>query len=176
MIKKQFIWVVGISLMAMLMSAALLGAVFGPTDDGLRCTRTQNDAECEIRQTRFFGLLANSSFAIPESEIRGAKSFCPAAKVGGRGGASCNVYLVLNSGKNYPVLSYAIYSQADSSARRLNDYFQNRTAQSVEIGEDLLTPILLFGIAPLLFVLLVVALRTLKLRTGATSVPKNTCP
>ena len=159
---KTGLIVIGIPLVAMIASAFLLTAVFGPSDNGLRCSRTSERAECEVLQTRFFGLIGNSSFAIAESEIRDVKAFCP--KVGGRGGASCNVYLVLNSGQEYPVLSYALSVQAAASAKKLDDYFQDRSARCIEMREDLMTPVLLSGGVPVLFVALIFVLRKLRFR------------
>jgi hypothetical protein len=159
MTKKAVIWIIAIPLLAVVAAAFLLTAIFGPTDDGLRCARTPHKAECEIRQTRFFGLSGNSSFAIPESSIRSAQAFCSTTKVGGRGAPSCNVYLSLDSGQDYPVLSYQIRSQAEASAKRLNDYLGEKSSQSIEIKEDVLTPLLLSGVVPILFVAIVWGVR-----------------
>jgi hypothetical protein len=153
--KKAAIWIVAIPLAAMVAAAFLLAAVFGPTDNGLRCMRTPHKAECEIRQTHFFGLAGNSSFTILESSIRSAQAFCSTTKVGGRGAPSCNVYLSLHSGQDYPVLSYQIRSQAEASAKRLNDYLGDKSSQSFEIKEDVLTPLLLSCVVPILFVAIV---------------------
>jgi hypothetical protein len=159
--KKAAFWVIAVPLIAMLASAFLLIAVFGPSDNGLSCTRDSVKSECEIRQTRFFGLIGNSSFSVPESNIHGAEAVCASAKVGGRASPSCNVYLNLDSGKEYPVLSYPLSSQANSAAGELNAYFRNDSARRIEIKENVFAPVLMFGGAPLLLIaLLFVYLRT----------------
>ncbi len=156
--KKTLIWVIAVPLAAMVAGVLLLTAVFGPTDNGLRCARTPDHSECQVLQSRFFGAFSNSSFTIPESAIRAAKGFCPSTKVGGRGGPSCIVSLTLDSGEDYPVLSYVFRSQADASARELNDYFENRSEASIEIKENALTPVLVSG-GPILFVAVFLGLR-----------------
>ncbi len=105
------------------------------------------------------GVSGNSGFVIPEANIRDAKAACATTKVGGRGGPSCNVYLRLASGQDYPVLSYPIQSQALASAKKLNDYFGDKSSTSIEIKEDLVTPIMLSGAAPVLFIVAVLLLR-----------------
>ena len=123
---KALLPVFAIALLAAAASAYLLTAVFGPTDAGLRCVRAPDGAECQVLQTRFFGLFGNSSFAIPESTIRGAKAVCAQSRVGGRAGPSCTVNLILDAGPHarypeYPVLSYSLLGQAEASAKKLND-------------------------------------------------------
>jgi hypothetical protein len=155
--KKIAIWVISLPLLAMIGSAFLLTAIFGPSDNGLSCTRNGAESACEIRQTRFFGLIGNSSFSIPESRIRGAKSVCSSGKIGGHSSPSCSVYLTLEDGEQYPVLSYSLISQADSAAAKLNLYLRDGSARSIEINEDVRTPVLMFGIAPVALVMLLFA-------------------
>jgi hypothetical protein len=132
------ILVIAIPLIAMVASALLLTGVFGPTDDGLRCARTLDKAECQVLRTRFFGLFGNSAFTIPESTVLGAKAFCTHYLLsGGHSAPSCNVYLTLDSGQRYLVSSYRFQAQADASANRLNDYISDKSARSIEIKEDL---------------------------------------
>jgi hypothetical protein len=163
-INKPVLLIIPISLVAMVACAFLLTAVFGPSDNGLRCSRSSGIAGCQVFQTRFFGLFGNSSFTIPESSIRGAKGICATSKVGGRGGPSCNVYLTLDSGQDYPVLSYPFESPAEASAKKLNAYFADKSAPSIAIGEDRTTPWLVSGGVPLLFVTVILGLRWWRLR------------
>jgi hypothetical protein len=171
--RKTIALLIGIPLVAMVGSAFLLSAIFGPTDNGLRCSRMAERAACDVLQARFFGLAGNSRFGISESTIRGAKALCATGKVGGRGSASCNVYLELESGQNYPVMSYALHQQADASAKRLNEYFEDKSASSIEIKEDLMTPILLSGVAPVAVVVLVLGLRRLGFRSGRPALERS---
>ncbi len=167
---RAIVWIIAMPAVAMVASAFLLTAVLGPTDNGLRCTRSSGLAACEVRQTRLLGFSGNSSFAIPESSIRGAKAACPTARVGGRGTPSCNVYVSLDTGQDYPVLSYSLLSQAITAATKLNDYLGDKSARSLVIKEDLLTPVLLSAAAPVLFVVAVFFLRRW-LRTGSGDLP-----
>ncbi len=139
-------------------SAFLLTGIFGPSDDGLRCTRAGGTAQCEIFQTRFFGWFGNRSLVIPESSILDAEAVCSKTRVGGRGGPSCNVSLGLRSGEKYLVLSYELKSQADTSAARLNTYLSNTAKPSIELREDLVTPWLLSGGVPVVFIGLILSL------------------
>lgn len=150
----------------------LLSYLGGPYDDGVRCERSQTEARCIVARTRFFGLFGNSEFAIPESAIRSATSVCATGHASGRGSASCSVYLMLDSGQFAQMLvsSYALASQANIAAERLNAYFKDKSAVSIEIGESLLTPLLFVGVAPLVLGLVILALRWLRLRrTGAST-------
>ena len=146
-----------------IMAAVALVLTFlgGPSEDGLRCTRSTSEAQCQVRRTRFLGLFGNSTFTVPEADIRGAKSVCASAHVGGRGSANCVVDLITNYGANGDilVLSYTATGQADAAAKQLNDYLGNSIATSVEIKEDVLTPVLIIGLAPIVLVVFIVALR-----------------
>jgi hypothetical protein len=146
--------VLGIALLAAGASAYLLTALFGPTEDGLRCKRSPDGAACQMLQTRFFGLIGNSSFTIPESAIRGAKAVCAQSRVGGRAGPSCTVNLILDSGPYpaRPVLSYSFVGQAEASAKKLNDYFGDKSVPAIEIRDEIRTPVLVYGVASLLLV------------------------
>lgn len=144
----------------------LLSYLGGPYDDGVRCERSQTEARCIVARTRFFGLFGNSAFAIPESAIRSATSVCATGHGGGRGSASCSVYLMLDSGQFGQMLvsSYALASQADIAAARLNAYINDKSAKSIEIGQSLLTPLFIVGVAPVVLVLVILTLRRLRLR------------
>jgi hypothetical protein len=157
---KKFVVIMAVALPVVMTGTALaLTAIFGPSDNGLVCTRSESQAGCEVRQSRFFGLAGNSSFVIPESAIRGAKSVCGTMKVGGHASPNCNVYLILDSGREYPVASYVLAGQAEASARKLNDYFADRSARRVELKEDLRTPVIRFVLVPALFVGALLTLR-----------------
>jgi hypothetical protein len=128
-------------------AAWLLTAQLGPTDRGLRCIRAPV-ARCEVLQTRLFGVAGNSSFFFPLGEVRGAKKLVPTtAHVGGRSGAGTyRVALLLDPPRphpQYPVLSYDSESSADATTRRLNDYFADARAPSIEIMTDALSPVLI---------------------------------
>src|SRR5215469_13703550 len=104
----------------------LLTSIFGPSDVGVRCMREQGlEGRCEVLQSYFLGVAGNSTFPIPESEIAGARAVCAHGGVGGHAGPSCSVDLLLKSGpyRSYPVLSYPLSDRAESSARKLNEYF-----------------------------------------------------
>lgn len=137
----------------------LLTSAFGSTDFGLRCARNSQGDECEVLQSRFLGLSDSRSFAIPQSDILGAKTLCSSS---GRSGANCTVNLLLKSGpyRVYPVLSYPLFDSADASTRKLNAYLNDATATSIEMKDDF-TTIMIFAVAPLLIVLVVLALRRL---------------
>jgi hypothetical protein len=168
--KKAAFWVIAVPLIAMIGAPCLLTAVFGPTDNGLVCTRDSVRSECEIRQTRFFGLIGNSSVSVPESSIRGAKAKCGSRPVGGHASPSCSVYLTIEGAQEYPVLSYVVNTQADSAAEKLNVYFRDASARSIEIDEDAGTPVLVFGVGPIVLVTLVfVFIRNWKSRRVQTA-------
>ena len=163
--KKLFL-VVALAVVSAALAGFVLTAVFGPSDNGLLCARSSGQAECQILQSRFFGLFGNTAFAIPETSIRGAKTVCSHQGVG-RASFSCTVDLILKSGRyrDYPVLSYGFRGQADAATSKLNEFFGNPSAQSIDLSEDVLTPFLTFGIAPILLIALVMGLRWLRLRS-----------
>jgi hypothetical protein len=139
--------IVAISLGVALGAAWLLTGLLGATDRGLRCARAPV-AQCEVLQTRLLGVAGNTSFWVPQGEIRGAKTLAPSAgQGGGRSGAGAyRVALLLDPGTpypEYPVLSYDTESSADAAARRLNDYFADPQATSIEVTTDVLSPILI---------------------------------
>ncbi len=165
-----------VRLMAMILALAVAGsmagvllltAVLGPSDWGVRCERAPV-AQCRIEQTRFFGLFGNSYFFIPESEIRGAETIRPLpGHVGGRGGGSFVVALELASNSQnslYPVLSRQFQSEADAATDRLNAYFRDKSTPSIEIADDLSTPLLIYGGGPLGLVGALLVLRWWKFR------------
>jgi hypothetical protein len=119
-------------------STLLLTAFFGPSELGLRCTRSGGAGQCEVLQSRLLGLLGNSSFKIDENFILGAETLAPGPSVGGRGSANCTVALRLKTVPNreYPVLSYPLCGRAADATRRLNSYFTDTRSTSIEIRDD----------------------------------------
>lgn len=149
--RKQVALVVGVFLMGMTLAIFLFTGVFGPTNNGLDCERSLERTSCRVFQTRFMGLIGDSSFSITESAIAGAKASCASS--------ICTVYLKLINGQEYPVLSYSSQSKAETSAQKLNDYFRNRSVRSIEMNEDILKPYLLFGGVALLVAGIVLVMR-----------------
>ena len=138
----------------------LLTSILGPSDFGVSCTRERGVARCEVIQTRLLGFAGNSSFPIPESQIAGARAACAHGGVGGRGGPSCSVELLLKSGpyRIYPVLSYPFIGQAESSARELNEYFADPARPSIALKDKLGSTVLIFAGGPMLIVAALLAL------------------
>jgi hypothetical protein len=152
--------IVAISLGVALGAAWLLTGLFGPTERGLRCARAPV-AQCEVLQTRLFGVAGNTSFLVAQGEIRAAKTLAPAAgHVGGRSGVGAyRVALLLGPGTpypEYPVLSYDAESSADAATRRLNDYFADPQATSIEVMTDLLSPVLIAELSAMAVVVVLV--------------------
>jgi len=129
----------------------LLTSVFGSPTVGVRCTRGGGPARCEVLQSRFFGLAGNSAFAIPESEIQGARTLRPLPHPG-RGSGEYSVSLMLKTGayRDYPVLHSQFFDRADAATRKLNDYFTDTGARSIELREDFSEITLFF--APLVII------------------------
>ena len=158
------------SFLAALACAWVLTGWVGPTDIGVSCARA-GTAECRVLQTRLLGLVGNSSFALPESQIRGARTIAPIAHGGGHGRGAYRVALVLDPAARYPeypVVSYDFKSDADAATAKLNAYFNDRTTPSVELRSPTsplvkieLTVMALIGL--LAFVLI----RRARSRTGA---------
>lgn len=61
----------------------------------------------------------------------------------------------------YPVLSYEFERQANASTEKLNAYFSDKSMPSIEINEDVLTPFLVIGVAPVFLVGGILGLRWL---------------
>jgi hypothetical protein len=122
----------------------LLTAVFGAPSIGLKCWRRDADRQCAILQSRFFGLLGNSTVLIPESEIEGAVTLRPVHGVGSRGSGSYTVSLELKSGpyRHYPVLSGRLFEATDASTRKLNAYLADPAARSIELHENMSSSLL----------------------------------
>lgn len=149
---KPLLIVGAVALVAMVLSAWALGAIFGPTDSGMRCERSAASRACQLSRTTFLGFAGNSAFSIPESAIRGAAAECAKNGVGRSRGSSCAVYLTLDSGERQIVSSYALMPEAESAARRINDYLRDGTAREVVIDESMLTPVLLYAVLPVVIV------------------------
>jgi hypothetical protein len=151
----------------------LLTSIFGPSDLGVRCLRPPGrEARCEVLQSRLLGFAGNSAVPILESDIAGAGAVCAARSIGGRAGPSCTVNLLLKSGpyRSYPVLSYPLLDQAQSSARKLNAYFADPSRRSILLQDELGGTLLMAGGLPLLTVAVVLALRWRR-RTAACPTP-----
>jgi hypothetical protein len=159
--KRKILLVVVLPVCAALGAAFLLTGFLGPSDWGLRCTRSPA-RECRVLQTRLLGLVGNSDFAIPEEEIRDVRTVRSLPNtVGSRTAPVFTVNLILDPKwpyPSYPVLSYKFERQADSSTEKLKAYFDDKSVPSVEIKEDVLTP-LAVGLAPVVFVAGIVGLR-----------------
>jgi len=166
---KRFLIMIAVAVVPFVVGLTfLLTAIFGPSDNGVLCKRSEGSAECEVRQTRFYGLVGNTSFSIPESAIRGAKGGCGTSTFG-HAAPSCDVYLILDSGEEYLVAGYTFGGQANAAAHKLNHYFADKSARQLELKEDLLTPVLLYGVAPTVFVTAIMGLRWWKFRSKTTS-------
>ena len=149
-LRKLAIFVIGLPLVIALGSAFLLTAIFGPSDLGVQCVRSP-EPECRILQTHFFGLLGNRSFSVPETAILGVKTVRSRSAAGRQSAPVFTVNLVLTPGSSYPdypVLSYALESQAESATNKLSAYFKDKSAPSILIKDDVLTPVVLEGLAP----------------------------
>lgn len=160
---RRFLWgVLAAAVPFAAVTALLLTSIFGPSDIGVQCTRERGAARrCEVLQSRFLGLAGNSAFAIAESEIAGARAVCAPRGVGGRGGPACTVNLLLKSGRyrSYPVLSYPLIGQAQTSARRLNDYLADPAQSSIVLKDRIGSALLLAAGLPLLTIAIVWMLR-----------------
>jgi hypothetical protein len=115
----------------------LLTTVFGAPSVGVKCWRRDGDRQCAVLQSRFFGLIGNSTVLIPESDIERAVTLQPVHGVGSRGSGSYTVSLELKRGpyRHYPVLSGQFFDATDASTRRLNAYFADPSARSIELHE-----------------------------------------
>jgi hypothetical protein len=141
----------------------LMTAVFGSPSIGLKCWRREGDRQCAILQSRFFGLTGNSSVVIPESSIARAVTLRPVHGVGSRGSGSYTVSLELKSGpyRYYPVLSGKFFEATDASTRRLNAYFADPNARSIELHENMWASVLVpFIPVALIAVVAIVAVRS----------------
>lgn len=163
---RKFLWVLVAAIVPFAaLTTLLLTSLFGPSDVGVQCTRQPgSEARCEVLQSRLLGLAANSAFPIAESEITAARAVCAQRGVGGRGGPSCSVNLLLKSGpyRSYPVLSYPSTGEAESSARKLNDYFADSTRSSIVLKDEIGSTVAIVAGVPLLAVALALALRAYK--------------
>jgi len=159
---RKFLWVLILAVVPFAAAITLcLTWISGPSDVGVRCTREPGvGGRCEVLQSRLLGFAGNSSFFIPEADISGARAVCPRG-VGGRGGSSCSVDLLLKSGpyRFYPVLSYPLIGQARSSAGKLNGYFTDRAQSSIVMQDEIGTTILIVGGLPLLMVVVLLVAR-----------------
>jgi hypothetical protein len=145
----------------------VLTSVFGSPTIGVRCSRSGGPARCEVLQSSFFGLAGNSSFVIRESEIRGARTLRPLPHVGrGTGEYSASLMLKTGAYRDYPVLHSRFFARADGATRKLNDYFADTAAQSIELRED--SSEIIFPLAPLAVIPIVLTGLALRRRVRRT--------
>ena len=146
---------------AVIMTLALT-KLFGPSELGIRCSRVDG-AVCRIHQSRLLGAAGNSSVEIPQSRITAVRTECgQRSAVGGRRATSCSVELML-ADEPYPswtVLSFPLFNQAQSAARRLNAYLADPNAPSIDLKEPVGSIVLLYGGAPLALLGIVLGLRS----------------
>ena len=152
---KALGWMIAIVVIGMAGSAWGLSALLGPTDNGMRCERTPTGSSCRVFRTTFLGLLGNSSFDVPESSISRAVAECARRGVGGHHGAACAAYLQVEPTGRQLVSSYALEPQAAAAVTRINDYLADHSVRSLEINDSMLTPMLLYGVLPVLLGLVV---------------------
>lgn len=159
-------------LLALAAFGYLLATLPSSSDWGVHCTRSGGEAGCEVLQTRFLGVLGNSSFAIAEAAIDGARTSCSGA---GQRTYSCTVNLRLNSGRyrDYPVLSYALQGTADASTRKLNAYFADRSMPEIRIVDDISLTLWIVALPMLLVILLAMPIAWLQAKRAATKGPRT---
>ena len=131
-----------------------LSSISGSPVIGVRCTCSSGPARCEVLQSRFLGLIGNTAFAIPEAEIRGARTLRPIPHPGrGSGEYAVSLMLKTDAYSDYLVFHTHFFERADAAAHRLNEYFADPRATSIELREDfselalLLVPLLLVALA-----------------------------
>ncbi len=154
--RRKLVGVIAIVVVAMAVSVWAIEAAFGPTDNGMRCERTTNANSCLILRTQSAGVLGNSSFTVPEAQIHGAMLECAKGGVGSRPSSACAVYLNLASGDRQLVSSYALRPQAEAAVKQINDYLADRSASQLVVSDSIITPILLYGLLPVILVVLTV--------------------
>jgi hypothetical protein len=160
------------SLAALPFAAAMLyglTSLFGPPAIGLKCSRLEGRAQCEVQQSRFLGIAGNTVYVIPESEIGGATTLRAAGGAGRRGGGYTMV-LDLRSGayRRYPVLSGQSFDSVEASTRALNGYLADPGATSLELRESLGSA-LVMPLIPVVLVGLIAALANLARRRHSTA-------
>jgi hypothetical protein len=145
----------------------LLTAVFGAPSIGVKCWRRDGDRQCAVLQSRFFGVLGNNTVLIPESNIAGAVTLRPVHGVGSRGSGSYTVSLELKAGpyRHYPVLSGQLFQATDASTRKLNGYFADPSASSIELREEMWASVLM----PFIPVALVAVVAIVAARLGGAA-------
>ena len=167
---RKFLLILGIAVVPFcVLTAYVLTSVFGSPTVGVRCVRERGQASCAVLQSRLFGFAAESSFVIPEADIRGVEVVAPRPHPG-RGGGQYSVDLLLKTGPyaTYPVLSSYSSARAESAARKLNAYFADPGMASAELHED--RSEYLIPLAPLAIIGVVLAGRALR-RGGKRSGP-----
>ncbi|HEY2275533.1 MAG TPA: hypothetical protein VGH61_08530 [Steroidobacteraceae bacterium] len=136
-----------------------LTSVFGAPSIGLKCSRLEGRALCQVQQSSLFGIGGNSGL-IPESEIVRARAERPAGG-GGRRGGSYRLLLDLKSGGYpYPVLSDQSFGVVQAQADRLNGYLADPRATAIELRERLWLSVLV-PFAPIALVLGICGVATL---------------
>ena len=163
---KSIAVVMSVVVVGVVAGAWALSALLGPTDNGMRCERTATEGGCAVLRTTFFGLYGNSSFKLPESSIHGATYDCPTTGMGARRSSACAVYLTVASGGRQLVSSYALPNQAESAAKRINDYLGDRSIRNLNVNDSVATPVLLYAFLPVVFVLTIIGVGILRRRAS----------
>jgi hypothetical protein len=150
-----------------------LTAVFGAPSIGVRCSRLDGPARCEVHQSAFFGIVGNSVYSIPEAEISGARTERPVGGGGRRAGTYRLLLELRSGGYPYPVLSDQSFDTVEAAARRLNSYLADASATEIELRERLWLSALVPLVAVALGLLLggVVALARRRRNAAAAGLP-----
>jgi hypothetical protein len=136
-----------------------LTSVFGAPSIGLKCSRLEGRALCQVQQSSFFGIAGNSGL-IPESEIVRARVERPAGGAGRRGGSYRLLLDLRSGGYPYPVLSDQSFGVVQAQADRLNGYLADPRATAIELRERLWLSVLV-PFAPIALVLGILGVATL---------------
>ena len=133
-------------------------SAFGAPPIGLKCSRLEGRALCEVQQSSFLGIAGNSGYVIPESEIVRARAQRPAA--GHRGGSYRLLLDLKSGGYPYPVLGDQSFAVVQTQADRLNGYLADPRASAIELRERLWLSVLV-PFAPVALVLGIFGVATL---------------
>jgi len=164
-----------VSLAALPVAAAMLyglTSIFGAPAIGLKCSRRDGRAQCEVQQSRLLGIAGNGVHVIPESDIGGATTLRPAGGAGRRaGGYTMVLDLKAGTDRRYPVLSGRSFDAVEASTRRLNGYLADPGATSIELREDLGSS-LVIPMIPVVLAGLIAALASLGRRQRDPTAPQ----